>query len=247
MSEIFSSASVGAGIPLVIGESQLVWDETDANANHLKIDLPAGDATISPTLSIGIGLSGQDLALFNGATEPGIALFNEARTKAVSIRWSGTFFNVSSPIGSAQLNFTTPLNISAPVIMGSNLNWQFYNGSGSAFIVNSSGFLRLYGSNNAIYIGSTGTPSIIASPTNGDMYINNELEVNSHLNIGGNINHDGSNIGFFGTAPAAQAAAYTPTNVSTDRSYDADATTVAELADVLGTLISDLQSYGLLQ
>lgn len=34
---------------------------------------------------------------------------------------------------------------------------------------------------------------------------------------------------------------YTPTNVVTDRSYDADATSVAELADVLGTLIADLQ------
>ncbi len=38
---------------------------------------------------------------------------------------------------------------------------------------------------------------------------------------------------------------YTPSNVSTDRSYDADATSVAELADVLGTLIADLQATGL--
>jgi len=65
--------------------------------------------------------------------------------------------------------------------------------------------------------------------------------------INGDINHDGSNIGFFGTAPAAQAAAYTPSNVSTDRAYDANSTTVAELADVLGTLIADLKTYGLLQ
>lgn len=35
---------------------------------------------------------------------------------------------------------------------------------------------------------------------------------------------------------------YTPTNVTTDRSYDANATSVDELADVLGTLIADLQS-----
>jgi hypothetical protein len=40
---------------------------------------------------------------------------------------------------------------------------------------------------------------------------------------------------------------YTPTNVSTDRSYDADSTSTAELADVLGTLIADLQTMGLLQ
>ena len=55
------------------------------------------------------------------------------------------------------------------------------------------------------------------------------------------------NIGFYGTTPVVQAAAYTPTNVNTDRSYDADSTTIDELADVLGTLIADLQTYGLLQ
>lgn len=40
-------------------------------------------------------------------------------------------------------------------------------------------------------------------------------------------------------------AAYTPTNVTTDRAYDADTVVVAELADVVGTLIADLQALGL--
>jgi parallel beta helix pectate lyase-like protein len=43
-----------------------------------------------------------------------------------------------------------------------------------------------------------------------------------------------------------QSAAYTPTNVTTDRAYDANATTVDELADVLGTLIADLQAAHIL-
>lgn len=73
------------------------------------------------------------------------------------------------------------------------------------------------------------------------------VNILNELDLDGDLNHDGSNIGFFGTAPAAQAAAYTPSNVIADRAYDADATSVAELADVLGTLIADLQSYGLLQ
>lgn len=54
-------------------------------------------------------------------------------------------------------------------------------------------------------------------------------------------------LGFFGVTPAVQTAAYTPTNITTDRSYDANATTLDEVADVLGTLIADLQAYGLLQ
>ena len=35
---------------------------------------------------------------------------------------------------------------------------------------------------------------------------------------------------------------YTPTNVTTDREFDADSVLLAELADVLGTLIADLQN-----
>jgi hypothetical protein len=37
---------------------------------------------------------------------------------------------------------------------------------------------------------------------------------------------------------------YTPTNVTTDRSFDANSYTMDELADVLGTLIQDLQARG---
>lgn len=40
--------------------------------------------------------------------------------------------------------------------------------------------------------------------------------------------------------------AYTASNVTTDRSYDANATTLDEVADVLGTLISDLRSNGII-
>lgn len=52
-------------------------------------------------------------------------------------------------------------------------------------------------------------------------------------------------LGFFGKTPVVQPAAYTPTNVITDRAYDANATTIDELADVLGTVIADLQLLGL--
>jgi hypothetical protein len=53
-------------------------------------------------------------------------------------------------------------------------------------------------------------------------------------------------IGFNGATPIARPN-YTVTNVTPDRAYNADATSDAEIADVLGTLITDLISYGLLQ
>lgn len=74
-----------------------------------------------------------------------------------------------------------------------------------------------------------------------------EAKAFGNMEIDGDLNHDGSNIGFFGVAPAARAAAYTASNVTTDRSYDANATTIDELADILGTLIADLRTYGLVQ
>jgi len=42
-------------------------------------------------------------------------------------------------------------------------------------------------------------------------------------------------------------ATYTETNVVVDRSYDADSSSVDELADVLGTLIADLRSVNIIQ
>jgi hypothetical protein len=47
-----------------------------------------------------------------------------------------------------------------------------------------------------------------------------------------------------GATPAAPAT-YTPSNVSADRAFDANSTTVDEIADVLGTLIADLKLTGL--
>jgi hypothetical protein len=58
---------------------------------------------------------------------------------------------------------------------------------------------------------------------------------------------DGTNpkIGFLGANAVARSAAYTPTNVTTDRSFDANSTTLDEIADVLGTVIADMQAFGL--
>ncbi|KKK59466.1 hypothetical protein LCGC14_3034110, partial [marine sediment metagenome] len=48
-----------------------------------------------------------------------------------------------------------------------------------------------------------------------------------------------------GTLEVGTVQTYTASNVSTDRTYDADATTTDELADILGTLIADLRTIGL--
>lgn len=46
---------------------------------------------------------------------------------------------------------------------------------------------------------------------------------------------------------SASSDAYTPTNVTTDRSFDANDTSLDEIADVLGSLIASLQGAGVIQ
>jgi len=79
-----------------------------------------------------------------------------------------------------------------------------------------------------------------------DFVIDPDVVGSGACRVDGDFEHNGTNLGFYGTAGVAQSAAYTPTNVTTDRAYDANSTTLDEVADVLGTLIADLQAMGLI-
>ncbi len=70
---------------------------------------------------------------------------------------------------------------------------------------------------------------------------------NGNVTISGALDHDGTTVGLFGVTPAVRPAAYTVTNLTTDRTYDADLSSTADLADVLGTLIADLRTLGIVQ
>ncbi len=72
------------------------------------------------------------------------------------------------------------------------------------------------------------------------------MRVNGELAIDGDLNHDGSNVGLYGTAPAAQSAAYTRNAaIVTDRTLLASASaTTLNNNNVLAALIEDLQSRG---
>jgi hypothetical protein len=86
-----------------------------------------------------------------------------------------------------------------------------------------------------------------------DLYLSNDINLAEASNIvvgtttGTKIGTATSQkLGFFNKAPVVQPSAYTPTNVNADRSYNADSTNINEIADVLGTVIADLQSLGLI-
>jgi len=75
----------------------------------------------------------------------------------------------------------------------------------------------------------------------------NALKTDDTLVIAGALEHTGSTVGFYGVTPAARPSAYTISNPSTDRAFDVSSTTTGELAAVLGTLIADLKTLGILQ
>lgn len=72
------------------------------------------------------------------------------------------------------------------------------------------------------------------------------IRTTAELDIGGDLNHDGSNVGLYGTAPAAQSAAYTRNaTIVEDRTLLASASaTILNNNNVLAALIADLQSRG---
>lgn len=100
---------------------------------------------------------------------------------------------------------------------------------------------------NAVTLDVTGAPVAGTNATITNSYALRVQGAALFTSGGDKLRVNSTGIGFFGVAPVARASAYTPTNVTTDRSYDANATTLDELADVVGTLIADLQAYGLLQ
>ena len=70
--------------------------------------------------------------------------------------------------------------------------------------------------------------------------------IGGSVTIGGDLNHDGTNVGFYGTAPAAQSSAYTDAGPTPDRDLSSNNCTTNELTAVLATLINDLQLTGLI-
>jgi hypothetical protein len=53
-------------------------------------------------------------------------------------------------------------------------------------------------------------------------------------------------LGFWNATPVVQSTGWTTSNVTTDKVLNANSTTLDELADVVGTLIEQLKTYGLL-
>jgi hypothetical protein len=73
------------------------------------------------------------------------------------------------------------------------------------------------------------------------------LDYDGKLTLAGDFAHQGTNLGFYSATPVARSTGWTTfANLSSDKTCDANSTTVEELADILGTLIVQLKTVGLL-
>lgn len=120
------------------------------------------------------------------------------------------------------------------------------------------GFLTYDPLNNFVVLGShdasdstssSDIESLKIDRATGNVTLTKTLSMNSQkiTNLAnGSAANDAVNLGQLATKAAiGPAPAYTVQNVTTDRSYNANLTTVDELADVLGTLINDLRATGI--
>lgn len=136
------------------------------------------------------------------------------------------------------------------------------SGTGPATLTNAFGLMLgtdlatvpAYVASNATTIDNAAMLYIAGAPvTGGNVTVTNGYAIwsdagtnrfDGEINARGDINHDGTNIGFYSATPVAQSTGWSVTNVTPDKSFDANATTLDEIADVLGTLITYLLSRG---
>lgn len=103
---------------------------------------------------------------------------------------------------------------------------------------------------NLLFVDGSADTVQVGAATASDsakFYVDGKISTSGEMEINGDLNHDGSNVGFFGVSPTSQQTGYTTfANLSTARTLDADSTTLDEVADVLGTLIEDIKAKGLI-
>jgi hypothetical protein len=106
----------------------------------------------------------------------------------------------------------------------------------------SAGQTNCYGIRIFAQSGATNNYNIYSAGASALNWFEGDVEIN------GDLDHDGSNIGFYGTAPAAQSAAYTRNaTVVESRTLLASASaTTTNNNNVLAALIADLQNIGIL-
>lgn len=100
---------------------------------------------------------------------------------------------------------------------------------------------------NALYVDASANTVQVGAATASDsakFYVSGKISASGAVEVNGDLLHDGTNIRFHAGTGAAQSTGWSVTNVTPDKSFDANSTSIDEIADVLGTLITHLLTRG---
>jgi hypothetical protein len=174
----------------------------------------------------------------------------------------GLFFNGVSTSGSAAyygVQFGGYQGSTAPTVANTLVFGAKWSGTGTTLANLADGEILFQCTNNAtgrFYVfggGGVGIRNSAPTNTNG-LTIRGQGTTTALLLLAETsagtarftVRDDGAFAFSGGTVGAAQTGYTTPANLTTDRTFDANATTIDELADVLGTLIEDLKIKGII-
>jgi len=119
------------------------------------------------------------------------------------------------------------------------LKFNLFSGNGTAAFLDSGSsnyWIWIDDTNDRVGFGTTAPDSPV--------HIVGKIHGSSELELDGDLNHDGTNVGFHGATPVARSTGWTITNSTSDKVLDCDSTSIDELADVLATLINTLITRG---
>jgi hypothetical protein len=224
-----SCVAIGGGAT----EAALGGTAVGANADAASSAVAIGANSDAGDLGVAIGVSSDSRI---AAPHHGIAIGYQSRAykEAVVIGFRGgtgtpgNNLNTSAEsvcVGSFSYLRTYQRLVSVGAYTDQNANDAIVIGHGAASVATHTG---------AVAIGRSAATTAASRVTLGTIGGSYDLELQV-----------GKGLGVWGSAPAGTQPTYLPTNVTPDRAYDANSTTLAEIADVLGTVIADLQATGI--
>ena len=204
-----------------------IFRASAASATAIQIDASGAAGGVAITagtggIAIGAGLDIMTVSLGTGGTGAKTVIIGGLDSTSATTIQSGTGATTITAGGIFDVNATGAVTIDATNTTASN-----FTSANTTAATNTT--LTVLCDNTGATSGDA-TLVLNATSSNGASIIN--------------IGNSGGTIGLYGVTAVARSSAYTPTNVSTDRAYDANATSINELADVVGTLIADLQALG---
>jgi len=215
---------------------------TDAGASPLNLDggkVTAGDAQITGALD------------HDGATVGLFGVTPVARAGATA-----DIKDALTAYGLLQGTSATALNLDGGALTAGATTVTTLSGTSGTLTGTAGLILSGNGGNDTLNLSSTATGVGITIGGDTNLYRSgaNQLTTDDSfvcggaaLTVSGDLNHDGTTLGFFATASTARVTGFSVTGgTPTDKAFNYTSTTLNEVAEVLGSVVNALKGYGLL-